>query len=63
METKVQIMNTYSRKLKKSGYSNAQCMEIITSGVIGYNRRKSKLGKVHRDGWETEDQRELRKLT
>lgn len=42
--------------------SNQQAVEIITSGVVGYHRRKERLGKVHREGWETSEQRELNKL-
>ena len=62
-EEKKEILNTYSRKLRRSGYSNKQVVGIITSGVVGHARRHTKLGKEHRESWESADERELRRLT
>ena len=62
-ETKMEIMETYAEKLKKSGYSNNQVIDILTSGIVGYQRRKERLGKTHREAWETESEREMKKLT
>ena len=39
-----------------------QAAEIVTSGIVGFHSRKRRLGKVHREGWETTEQREMDKL-
>lgn len=49
-DEKITILNTFCKKLKKSGYSNRQVTNIVTSGMVGYARRKEKLGKSHREG-------------
>ena len=46
-------MNTFTGKLRKSGDSNQQIVEIVVSGVVGYNRRKERIGNVQREGWGT----------
>ena len=35
IEHKLDILNTYSRKLLKYGHNNAQCIARVTSGVVG----------------------------
>lgn len=62
MEDKKKILYAYTRKLKKSGYSNQQSIDKVTSGAVGYQRRNKRLGKVHREGWETCEVREINKL-
>ena len=62
IDDKLEIMEKYCEKLKRSGY-NKQVVIIITSGVQGYTRRKERLGKLHREGWETASLRESKKLS
>ena len=51
-DEKTEILNTFCRKLKKSGYTNQQTISIISSGVVGHARRRERLGKEHREGLE-----------
>ena len=60
---KMEILETYCTKLKRSGYNNRQVQDIIISGVVGYSRRRELIGKPHREAWETAEAREMKKLT
>ena len=62
-EEKLDALNTYCTKLDKSGYANRQIVDTITSGVKGHAERRARLGKEHREGWETEEARDMKKLT
>ena len=58
-------MNTknFYRKLKRSGYSTRQCVEIIKSGISGHVRKVRSRVRNHRRGEETEGARRVKKLT
>ena len=59
-----EILNDFTSKLIKSGYSKKQTHEIVEGGVVGYERRKENLGGIsHRDPKDTVEEREYKKLT
>ena len=55
-------INTFTAKLKKSGYSNAQTHEIVEGGIVGYEKRKERLGTIHRRHEDTATEKEYKKL-
>ena len=61
-ETKDQIINEFTNKLRLSGYSIIQAREIVSSGVKGYLRKWESRAERHRKGSETENSRRKKKL-
>ena len=62
-EMKDRVINDFGDKLRNSGYSNRQIHEIIESGIVGYMRRKERLGGiVHRQPRDTKKERAYAKL-
>ena len=60
---KMEVMNNFAKKLEMSGYSNEQRVEIVTCGAKGHTNRNMRLGKAHREAWETSAARDIKKLT
>ena len=64
LSTRMHILSTYDRKLTTSGYSKAQRLEIIESGLVGYARKvKRQGGKRHRKGSDTKKERIRKKIS
>ena len=58
------IINTFDAKLETSGYSKAQRLEIIESGLVGYRRKVERQGgQRHRRGSDTKAERLKKKLS
>ena len=57
MERRIEILETFSRKMKRSGYSRDQRKEIVQSGLTGYERKlrnaKREGRELHRDARST----------
>ena len=60
---KDKIIDSFTDKLEKSGYSRHQSREIVEIGLLGYARKWGKMNKRHRLGMETETSRRRKKLT
>ena len=63
-EEKDNVVNEFCNKLRRSGYSTKQQMEIIEGGLLGYKRRITRQNGIrHRNCRDTEQARENKKLT
>ena len=58
-----QIIEEFTRKLKRSGYRREQAQEIVRSGLIGYKTKWEPLREPHRSATDTEQSRRLKRLT
>ena len=64
--TRIEVVNNYTRKLRRSGYGFKQTRRIIVSGLTGYERilrlEKTGKGKVHRSAKSSLKSRYKKKL-
>ena len=64
LETRLNIIDTFEKKLEIFGYSKAQRREIIESGLVGYKVKIMRQeGKRHRRGTDTKKKRLKKKLS
>ena len=63
ISVRLDIIETFCEKMKRSGYSQRQVSDIVTAGIVGHVRKVRQRQHAHRRGEETETQRRLKKLT
>ena len=52
--TRLEILETFCLKMRRSGYSRRQICEIVIAGILGHKRKISKRENIHRKGAEIE---------
>ena len=63
MKYRIEVLNKFHVKMKRSGYSQRQVAEIMTAGLLGHTRKMRQRHKRHRRGHETEGERRMKRLT
>ena len=61
LDTKLEILEEFHRKLTRSGYSRVQVRQVMEAGIKGYHNKLSR-GLVHRQLSTIQENREIRKI-
>ena len=61
-EQKLEIVEEFVSKLRRSGYKHQQIQDIVKSGVVGFSKKWEPREKPHRSAAETESLRRSKKL-